>query len=148
MKFTSILVVYIWYFLTGIVISVPDSGEITGQLCGCPHEHTFRLEPSYKHSNKPRHSNLLPSGRSSYRNDEMSPEEREERMNRGFARMMQFMTFLGHVDNYLTDKASGLIKIMGKAVETEDEEEPQEDPYYGRISRRQTPPKITATITT
>lgn len=94
---------------------------------------------------KPRYSNPFPSPRSA-RYDELTPEEREERVNRGFARIMQFMTFLGHVDNYLTDKASGLIKVMGRAIETgEDDDEPADN--YNRISRH-SPTRISTTITT
>lgn len=63
--------------------------------------------------------------------DELDPEEREERINRSFARLMQTMTFLGHVDNYLTDKASSFIKVMSKAM---DAEEPVNNDAY-RMSR-------------
>lgn len=76
----------------------------------------------------------------------MTPEEREERINRGFARFMQLLTFMGHVDNYLTDKASGLIRTMGRAMEAGDDQEYEESPY-DRISRRQAQPKMRTTIT-
>ncbi len=66
-------------------------------------------------------------------------------MNESMARFMQLLTFFGHVDNFLTQKTQGLIKIMGKAVESGEDEEEEELPRRYR-SVRHNSPKIVTTI--
>lgn len=73
----------------------------------------------------------------------MDARERKALLDETMARFMQVMTFFGHVDNFLTQKTSGLLKIMGKAVGTDDYEEDYE-PHYQPAKR--TAPRIMTTI--
>lgn len=99
-----------------------------------------------RHSNPPNPSYTVPSLplRPVPRTAELDPEERRERINESMARFMQFLTFFGHVDNFLTQKTHGLIKMMGKAVDSEEDEEIPRRVRYRKVMRPY-PPKIQTT---
>lgn len=70
--------------------------------------------------------------------NKMSDEERKERMDEAMARIMQILTFFGHIDNFITHKTNGFLKIMRSAMESsEDETEEQYFPKeYYKLERR------------
>ena len=76
---------------------------------------------------------IFPSGRSS-----LSDEERKQRLSEAIERMQQFLALFGHVDSFLTHKTNGLIRIMGKAVESDlegSDYELRDRPYRGNVRR-------------
>lgn len=80
---------------------------------------------------------------------EVDPEEKQKRINESMARLMQILTFFGHVDNFLTQKTHNLIKIMGKAVDSDDEDYEEFEPRkrYRKFRRPHTgTPRITTTV--
>lgn len=90
--------------------------------------------------------NSLMTERNSFPNlrlTNMDARERKERLDERMARFMQLMTFFGHVDNFLTQKTSGFLKVMGKAVGADDYEEDYE-PRYRSVKR--VPPRIKTII--
>jgi len=73
----------------------------------------------------------------------LDAREKKERLEESMARFMQFLTFFGQVDNFLTQKTSGLLKIAGKAVGGDEYENDYDSRY--RPTRR-LPPRIMTTI--
>ncbi|KAK7602267.1 hypothetical protein V9T40_009708 [Parthenolecanium corni] len=103
---------------------------------------------SLKYKNPPLKGlrNSLMTERNSFPNPRltnMDARERKERLDERMARFMQLMTFFGHVDNFLTQKTSGFLKVMGKAVGADDYEEDYE-PRYRSVKR--VPPRIKTII--
>ena len=56
----------------------------------------------------------------------MCEEERRQRLFEAIERFKQFLALFGQVDNFLAQKTTGLLKVVGKAVESDldDAEEP------------------------